>query len=137
MSNTVDPIETSETTVDDAFDALADGYRRRLLVELLDRDRKRVPALTRPDSEIADANEGLLAERLSGSHPIPGTDEALLRQRHVHLPELDDYGFVEWRPADDLVTTGPRFDELRPLLEFIAGRRDLGPPAKISVPARR
>lgn len=136
MIDTVGTIE-SEAIGDDAFDALASEYRRQLLIELLDRDRKRVSALTGTAAEIAAADEDLLAKHLSGTRAISGVDEDLLRAHHVHLPKLDDYGFVEWDPDDRTVTTGPRFGEVRPLLEFVVDRREADPPVRIGAPARR
>jgi len=136
MIDTVGTIE-SEAMGDDAFDALASEYRRRLLVELLDADRKRVSALTGVSREIAAADGDLLTKHLSEARTVPGADEDLLRAYHVHLPKLDDYGFVEWDRDDRVVTTGPRFDEVRPLLEFVAERRDAVTPVKIGAPVRR
>lgn len=136
MIDTVGTIE-SEAIGDDAFDALANEYRRRVLVELLDADRKRVSALTGVSREIAAADGDLLRKHLSGARTVPGADEDLLRAHHVHLPKLDDYGFVEWYRAERVVTTGPRFDEIRPLLEFVADRREADPPDRIGVSVRR
>ena len=48
-----------------------------------------------------------------------------------------DGRLVEWDRDDRVVTTGPRFDEVRPLLEFVAERRDAVTPVKIGAPVRR
>ncbi len=39
---------------------------------------------------------------------------------HVHLPKLEDYGYIEWNKETDQIIKGPQFDEIRPLLECIA-----------------
>jgi hypothetical protein len=36
---------------------------------------------------------------------------------HIHLPKLDDAGFVVWNREQGTVAKGPRFDEAQPLLD--------------------
>ncbi|WP_255194661.1 DUF7344 domain-containing protein [Natronobeatus ordinarius] len=102
---------------DELFDALADSRRRQLLVELLTHNPQHVPELSRKSQEIAKADEKLFQQHLSSSRTIPGVDEGLLRLHYIHLPKLADYGFIEWDRNTHVVTKGPRFDEMRPLLE--------------------
>ncbi|ADB60866.1 hypothetical protein Htur_1982 [Haloterrigena turkmenica DSM 5511] len=109
---------------DRMFDALADGYRRELLVDLLDHAPRRVSQPAGTSWEITESNDGLLRRHLSSSRAIPDADEALLRAHHIHLPKLDDYGYVEWDRDEHRVTRGPRFDEIRPIVELLDGRRD-------------
>ncbi|WP_425601416.1 DUF7344 domain-containing protein [Halobaculum magnesiiphilum] len=47
-----------------------------------------------------------------------------LSMNHVHLPKLDEHGFVEANPDRGSVTIGPRFDEIEPLLELLDENRD-------------
>ncbi|WP_265108877.1 DUF7344 domain-containing protein [Halosolutus halophilus] len=122
--------------IDDIFDALADRHRRRLLVGLLYDDPQYVAELSGVSREIADANEELLHRHLSSSRKIAGADEELLRIHHVHLPRLAAYGLIEWDRDGHVVTKGPRFDEVRPLLELLDGHRD-DLPAEIAVEVRR
>lgn len=90
-------------SLDECYDALADAQRRRLLVGLLEEN-------PRTDSPIdLDAPPDVVAD-----------DAARIEHRHVHLPKLDDYGFVEWTPSIDCVEKGPRFEEIRPMLETLA-----------------
>jgi hypothetical protein len=44
--------------------------------------------------------------------------------RHVHLPKLDAAEYVDWDRETDDVRPGPRFDEIRPLLEVLLENRD-------------
>ncbi|WP_436927670.1 hypothetical protein [Halosimplex amylolyticum] len=44
--------------------------------------------------------------------------------QHVHLPKLADYRFIEWNQGTHEVTKGPKFDEIRPLLELLDDRED-------------
>ncbi|WP_254544885.1 transcriptional regulator [Halomarina pelagica] len=42
----------------------------------------------------------------------------------VHLPKLADYGFIEWDRNTHEVMKGPKFDEIRPLLELLEAHED-------------
>ena len=90
---------------DDLFDALADSQRRRILAELLDHN-------PRDASVVSEGNTEEKRER------------ELIRNHHVHLPKLDDYGFIDWDRSDGVVTRGPRFDEIEVALESIDGLQD-------------
>ncbi|QCC57831.1 transcriptional regulator [Natrinema thermotolerans] len=92
--------------VDDAFDALADGHRRRLLLSLLDHNPQDVSTVDGIPWEVAEIDEGLT------------------QKYHVHLPKLADYGYIEWHREAGNVVKGPRFDEIRPLLELLENHRD-------------
>ncbi|WP_226480326.1 DUF7344 domain-containing protein [Natrinema amylolyticum] len=121
-------VDTGEIIDDDEiFDALAARYRRRLLVELLTRDRRDIEKLTGISRAVADADGELLRKTLSNSRSISGADEKLLEKHHVHLPKLAEYGFIEWDREDHVVTKGPRFDDVRPLLELVDGQRERAP----------
>jgi hypothetical protein len=110
--------EIASTSFDGHLDALGHVDRRRLLLELLDA-----------------STEGRLPvdiDRLAD-----GTAEDLrVSMHHVHLPKLDDYGFVDANPDRYTVTTGPRFDEIRPLLELLDANRNRLPDDWLS-PSRR
>lgn len=116
-------VEGCDMFDDDTFDALANAYRRQLLLELRDG-----PQYVSEPSELCrdldHAHEELLREHLSSSREVREADEELVRQHFVHLPKLDAYGYIELNRDDTLVTQGPRFDELRPLLELLADGRD-------------
>ncbi|WP_049925748.1 DUF7344 domain-containing protein [Halopiger goleimassiliensis] len=108
---------------DEVFDALADGQRRRLLLQLRS-GPQRVPQPSGVSRTVAEANENLLQRHLSSSRTIAGADEYSLSMHHVHLPKLTAYGFVEWDRDDDLVTQGHRFDELTPHLDLLVEQQD-------------
>lgn len=110
---------------DDLFDALADGRRRRLLVDLVESDPQQVPNLSEASRELSEAHETLLDQYLSGQVEISGVDRELFQQHRVDLPKLVEYGFVEWCPEENLVRRGPRFDKVQAVLEQIVdGRTD-------------
>lgn len=83
------------------FDALANEHRRRILFDLVDESRHgELPVAVDASPETSD-----------------GRAAAGIELSHVHLPKLDDYGFVDWNPGTDTVKTGPRFSDVRPILE--------------------
>lgn len=94
---------------DHRFDALADVYRRRLLVGLLDHN---------PQDDGDD--------QTPAGVPVSDAESELLQAEmfHRHLPKLEDLGFIEWDRAADEIATGPRFEEVRPLLALLVRHRD-------------
>lgn len=94
------------TNWDDAFLALADGRRRRLCLALWHRG---------PEAGAVSLGE------------IRGldTEHSRLELRHVHLPMLEENGFVGWDRERGTVERGPRFDEIVPLVEWFRERRSL------------
>ncbi|WP_205254135.1 MULTISPECIES: hypothetical protein [Halostella] len=121
---------------DSGFDALSNERCRELLVSLLDSDHRVVPELSDEAREIANSNEELLRKHLASSREVAGVDEDLLGVRLVHLPKIADYGFVEWDRDANVMSRGPRFDDLRPLLEMVDDPREV-PPSEIPVMMRR
>jgi hypothetical protein len=91
---------------DEALDALADRQRRRVLLALVERNAQ----VTEPAVSQTDGGDDDL--------------DVLVRMRHVHLPKLEDYGFVEWDREADEIHEGPRFGEIRPLLELLDDHRE-------------
>lgn len=96
---------------DDLVDALSDIRRRTLLVALLSHNPQ--------DGES-------VALGLDGSE----ADEAVgaIRMAHVHLPKLENYGFIDWNRASDEVSKGPNFEAIRPALELLRSHEDDLPP---------
>lgn len=81
--------------LDDLFDVLTHRYRRRLLVALLYDPRT---ALEIPD-ESTQASE--------------------VEFHHVHLPKLEEQGFIEWDRRTRTISPGPAFEGIRPLLGLL------------------
>lgn len=109
---------------DHLLDAVADQDRRRLLVSLLDHNPQQIQALSDVSRDLAQADEGLLRLYLKNSQEIADVDEELLRLQVVHIPKLVEYGFIEWDQEERVVTKGPRFDEIRPLVKRLADDPD-------------
>jgi hypothetical protein len=94
--------------MDEVFKALANVYRRRLLVALIEHNPQR-------DSVVVpeDIDEGEQA-----------LETLQTKFYHHHLPLLEDAGFIRWKQDTHEVIKGPRFDEIRPLLELMRDHAD-------------
>jgi len=93
--------------VDDAFRALSNPFRRRLLLALLDQ---------KPHDKIIVPGEIDLSE--TDPHRL---ETALF---HNHLPMLADLGVIEWEQDSHMVSKGSNFEAIQPLLELIDNHRD-------------
>ena len=95
--------------LDEMLLALADEHRRRLLVALLEHNPQ-------DDSEVRIPEEVHV-----GDVELEQLQSAMF---HRHLPKLEDLGFVRWDRTNHQVVKGPRFDEIRPLLELMRTHAD-------------
>ncbi|WP_435157581.1 DUF7344 domain-containing protein [Haladaptatus sp. DFWS20] len=99
----------SQPSLDNLLDVLSDTYRRRLLIALLEHNPQ-------DDEDPQIPND------------VKSDDEALeslkLQMRHSHLPKLEDTGFIEWDQHTNTVRKGPRFEEIRPILELMHNHAD-------------
>lgn len=118
------------------FDALADRDRWELLVDLLDQESHDVPTLSNASLELLAAHEALIHQYLVESVEVAGADKAHIRMYHVHLPKLAAHGFIKWERDAHTVTKGPRFDEVRPLLEGAADHPETSPATDVIAPLR-
>ena len=114
------------------FDLLAAAPRRRTLFLLVEQETVRVPDDIRTRSAAQERqftqSEGE-TERAATvvAHEEPSTLEVALA--HKHLPKLTANGVVEWDRQENLVTRGPRFDEIEPALETLAAHPEKFPGA--------
>ncbi|WP_415379679.1 ArsR family transcriptional regulator [Halosimplex sp. TS25] len=92
---------------DEMVDALADVQRRTLLVALLEHN----PQADRPVVVGDGGTEAIEVKQL-------------IQMKHVHLPKLAEYGFIDWDEDAHEVAKGPNFDEIRPLLELLDDHAD-------------
>jgi len=51
-------------------------------------------------------------------------EDATIDLIHNHLPRLADAGFVNWDRNQHVVTRGPRFHEIAPLIDLMLAHRD-------------
>ncbi|WP_436908992.1 DUF7344 domain-containing protein [Halosimplex marinum] len=94
--------------MDEYFQALANIHRRRLLVALFE-DNSQRDGICVPE----DVHEGRTA-----------LAALQLEFYHTHLPKLEEAGFIDWNQDTHEVVEGPRFDEIRPLLELLGDHAD-------------
>ncbi|MFB6130136.1 MAG: transcriptional regulator [Salinigranum sp.] len=92
--------------LDAAFTALAEELRRRLLVSLLDRDRCRLASFVE-DVGASDSD----------------AEDLRTVMYHVHLPKLEQHGYVRWDRDRGRIERGPAFGEVRPLLKWVRDSR--------------
>jgi len=105
----------------DAFDqvlsVLAHPYRRELLIALIGHNPQ--------------ADDDLDPLELLGGNEDPDVTEVELR--HVHLPKLEDEGYIQWNTDTGEISKGPNWDEIAPLLELMYTHRDELPDGWLSV----
>jgi hypothetical protein len=90
------------------LEALADPYRRQLLVALLEAN---------PQDDDDTDPLGLLA----GDERDETLEAALT---HVHLPKLESLGYIEWNRDTGQISKGPNWDRIAPLLHLIHDHRE-------------
>lgn len=92
-----------QSPIDEAFEALADPYRRRLINELFE--------LGSTGVDVVHIPEDVSTEQ---------TDEESLtvEMHHVHLPKLETEGFVDWDRTRNHVVRGPEFDAIETAVEL-------------------
>ncbi|ELY63374.1 hypothetical protein C492_07030 [Natronococcus jeotgali DSM 18795] len=98
--------------MDHLLDVLANKYRRRVLVALLEHNPQ-----DDHDPQIPD-NVNYEAEDL---------ESLMINMRHTHLPKLEDARFIEWDRETNTVRKGPQFEDIRPLLELMENHADKFP----------
>lgn len=91
--------------LDRQLELIADGTRRHLLVALLDG--------TPGDTPID------IVDRIEEAAAV-----SWIEMQHVHLPKLEDSGFIRWDRENRFVRRGPQFDEIEPLLTVLHDHAD-------------
>lgn len=91
---------------DTMLDALGTRERRYLLSQLLVSNPRDEEWLV--DQLETDADE----------------QDLLARIRHTDLPKLDQMEFITWDDEEGTIVKGPRFDEIRPILQLMVDHED-------------
>jgi len=94
-------------TPEAAYRLLANRYRRRLLLTILDHNPEDEASI--PDDLTTDDEE---------------LQTMLIEMTHTHLPKLESLEVIEWDRENNVVRRGSAFEELRPLLELVARHQD-------------
>lgn len=106
------PNEPTKSQNDVPFDAMFDALSRRPRRRILESLRTRNPRTSDEFEELSYWPEGT------------DEDEITLQLHHRHLPSLEDAGFIDRNQETDTIVKGPRFDEIRPLLELMADHEE-------------
>lgn len=84
------------------FDALRHPYRRRVLRVLAEESRHE-EAFKPVDFQLAEADFSTFEIELA----------------HIHLPKLEEAGYITWDKSDNMIWYGERFDEIAPVVELL------------------
>jgi hypothetical protein len=98
--------------LDEVLEALADPYRRELLLALIEHN---------PQDE-ADSDP-------LNIHPDGEDEFSKLNILMGHLPKLHELGIINWEQDENQITKGPDWEEFEPLLRLIAENKDELPKA--------
>ena len=100
------------TAVDTLFDTLSHHVRREVIRYF--------------EQEVEDDTATLreLVVTVSEQTTQVESQRTQLSLEQVHLPKLADAGFISWDHETGVVTRGPRFDEVRPLIELLDRHAD-------------
>lgn len=90
------------------FGALENEKRRRLLVALLEHN---------PQEET-------IADPEANHNTEMALEPQEMEMYHKHLPKLERAGYIDWDKNSQKIHKGPRFEEIRPLLELIENHKD-------------
>src|SRR6056297_544500 len=96
------------TMPDEYLRILADAQRRRVLLALLDHN----PQSDRLELPVDDENA------------VVGVDRQDIDLYHIQLPKLEAEGLIRWDRDEHEVEKGPRFEEIRPLVELLDDHAD-------------
>lgn len=101
------PRQSTQTdTLGELLAVLSHPHRREILARLNDRN---------PRDEDEFELERLVDDEL---------DDETISLVHNHLPKLADAGFIDWDQERHVVTRGPRFHEIAPLLDLMVAHQD-------------
>ena len=102
---------SADNSLNELFEMLSHGVRRRTLIAIgrkNPRDEDELTSESLADEDASDEELDVLTKELY----------------HTHLPKLADAGFINWDPDDGVVTRGPRFEDIAPLLNLMSDHQD-------------
>lgn len=102
---------TDQSSASRVFDALSNGYRRQLLLELLEAN---------PD----DNGEIDPLAHLAHEDGTGGLEVTRTMLVHSHLPKLADKGFIVWDREVGTISKGPNWEEIAQLLQLVRDHPD-------------
>ncbi len=108
----ITPMSTTDTqgSLDELFEILSHPVRRRILTALA-----RANPRDEADESFSPDDFATEDDRL---------DAFLTSLHHVHLPKLEETGFIRWDQETGTIIRGPRYDEIAPLVELMITHED-------------
>lgn len=108
------------------FSLLAADYRRRVLGLLYDTSTIRIPEDfgKRGASNESRSGRSSTTQKMA-SHET--TREVEIQLEHNHLPKLEEEEFIEWDRDAGVVTRGPAYDEIEPVIDTLLANADAFP----------
>lgn len=101
------PQPTKADELGELLGILSNHHRRRIVTRLEEQNPR--------DMDEFDLEE------IAGGSELDGETIDLI---HNHLPRLDESGFIDWDRERQVVTRGPRFTEIEPLIELMIDHQD-------------
>lgn len=101
--------QNSPLSLSTSLNLLANQYRRRLLIALLEHNPQ------------ADDDPQLPSDLDFG---VEDVETLKIHMTHSHLPKLEEAGVIEWDQETNTIRKGARFNEIRPLLELMQNHAD-------------
>lgn len=96
---------------DRVFEALANPYRRQLLLAML-------------ESNPQDDDDIDPLDLLKQDETTDDVHATQINLEHVHLPKLTDMGFIEWDRESGDLSKGPNWGGIAPLLQLMHDHQD-------------
>lgn len=116
---TPDHSDDPSLNTDRALSLLADSRRRRLLIELADRN---------PGAEIcvdsATLERALRRTQRDHRSASIDVDRAIISMHHIHLPKLAECDVIAWNELEDTVEPGPAFEAIEPFIDYLDRNRE-------------
>lgn len=94
--------------MDDVFRVLADVHRRQVLICLAETGQ--TPAMVQVPEDIIDEASDF--------------EQRQIEFYHVHLPELEQHGYIQWNRETHTVRRGVEFDEIKHLLRLLRAHEE-------------
>lgn len=95
--------EITSSQLDQMMDVLGNQVRRLILFSLLENAQDNIVDLIEDRTDL---------------------DQVEPTLHHIHLPKLEDAGYIETGPDSELVVKGPNFSEIEPFLRQLVAYRD-------------